>query len=105
MAPTCGTAPEGLRTAETGYVLLVILMIAIVVLCWILVALRRKSRYPVLLMEPPGTFEMNNMEGLKGLLSLELPPSSSCLPLDTEQTDKKGDQSDDVSLHITEEEQ
>ncbi|XP_056431173.1 uncharacterized protein LOC130369703 [Gadus chalcogrammus] len=114
-------------TASTiaGYIFLVIIVIALAVLCWILISLRRKSRwysfdfkYPVLLTDPPGTFETVNMDGLnivdlsplpasngERLLDQEvLLPYSGFLPLDTEQTDRKWDQSDGVSLHITEEE-
>ncbi|CAL8383903.1 unnamed protein product [Arctogadus glacialis] len=108
-----------------GYIFLVIIVIALAVLCWILISLRRKSRwysfdfkYPVLLTDPPGTFETVNMDGLnivdlsplpasngERLLDQEvLLPYSGFLPLDTEQTDRKWDQSDGVSLHITEEE-
>ncbi|XP_059891623.1 uncharacterized protein LOC132445571 [Gadus macrocephalus] len=117
----------GIVTASTiaGYIFLVIIVIALAVLCWILISLRRKSRwysfdfkYPVLLTDPPGTFETVNMDGLnivdlsplpasngERLLDQEvLLPYSGFLPLDTEQTDRKWDQSDGVSLHITEEE-
>ncbi|CAL8378423.1 unnamed protein product [Boreogadus saida] len=113
-----GTVAIVTTSTIAGYIFLVIIVIALAVLCWILISLRRKSRYPVLLTDPPGTFETVNMDGLnivdlsplpasngERLLDQEvLLPYSGFLPLDTEQTDRKWDQSDGVSLHITEEE-
>ncbi|CAL8325989.1 unnamed protein product [Lota lota] len=54
-----------------GYVFLVIIVISLAVLCWLIIYLKKKSRwysfdfkYPVLLMDPPGTFETINMDEL-----------------------------------------